>query len=83
VYRSGRTVIITAHRLPTVRRCDHIRTIERGRLVEDGSHDELIRTGGRYASLHRLQSGIHAIIPSSSRNRRARLHGVPANRPSK
>src|SRR5438552_12148253 len=54
----GRTVIIIAHRLSTVRRCDRILTIERGRLIEDGSHDELVRTGGRYASLHRLQSGI-------------------------
>jgi subfamily B ATP-binding cassette protein HlyB/CyaB len=58
----GRTVIIIAHRLSTVRRCHRILTIERGRLVEDGSHDELIHTGGRYASLHRLQSGIHEII---------------------
>jgi subfamily B ATP-binding cassette protein HlyB/CyaB len=58
----GRTVIIVAHRLSTVRRCHRILTIERGRLVEDGSHDELIRTGGRYASLHRLQSGIHEIV---------------------
>jgi ATP-binding cassette, subfamily B, bacterial HlyB/CyaB len=62
VHRSGRTFIITAHRLPTVRRCDHILTIERGRLIEDGSHDELIRTGGRYAPLHRLQSGIHELV---------------------
>jgi ABC-type bacteriocin/lantibiotic exporter with double-glycine peptidase domain len=58
----NRTVIIIAHRLSTVRRCHRILTIERGRLVEDGSHDDLIRTGGRYASLHRLQSGIHEII---------------------
>ena len=58
----GRTVFIIAHRLSTVRRCDRILTIERGRLVEDGSHDELIRTGGRYASLHRLQSGIHEVV---------------------
>jgi subfamily B ATP-binding cassette protein HlyB/CyaB len=55
----GRTVIIIAHRLSTVRRCDRIITIERGRLVEDGTHDELIVTGGRYASLHRIQAGIH------------------------
>jgi subfamily B ATP-binding cassette protein HlyB/CyaB len=55
-------VIIIAHRLSTVLRCDHILTIERGRLVEDGSHDELIRTGERYASLHRLQSGIHELV---------------------
>jgi len=59
---SGRTVIIIAHRLSTVRRCHRIPTLERGQLVEDGSHDELIRAGGRYASLHRLQSGIHELV---------------------
>ncbi|MFG1400191.1 type I secretion system permease/ATPase [Roseixanthobacter pseudopolyaromaticivorans] len=57
----GRTVIIIAHRLSTVRRADRILTLERGRLVEDGSHDELISTGGRYASLHRLQAGLHEV----------------------
>ncbi len=58
---SGRTVFIIAHRLSTVRRTDRIITIERGRLVEDGTHDQLVTTGGRYASLHRLQAGIHEI----------------------
>jgi len=57
----GRTVIIIAHRLSTVRLSNRILTIDRGRLVEDGTHDELVRTGGRYASLHRLQAGIHEI----------------------
>jgi ATP-binding cassette, subfamily B, bacterial HlyB/CyaB len=57
----GRTVLIIAHRLSSVRRCDRIITIERGRLVEDGTHEELIGTGGRYASLHRLQAGIHEV----------------------
>src|SRR5262245_11429988 len=57
----GRTVFIIAHRLSTVRRVDRIITLERGRIVEDGTHDELIRTGGRYAKLHRLQSGIHEV----------------------
>ena len=54
----GRTVFIIAHRLSTVRGTDRIITIDRGRLTEDGKHDELIRTGGRYATLYRLQSGI-------------------------
>jgi subfamily B ATP-binding cassette protein HlyB/CyaB len=57
----GRTVFIIAHRLSTVRRTDRIITIDRGRLVEDGTHDELINTGGRYASLYRLQAGIHEV----------------------
>jgi len=57
----GRTVFIIAHRLSTVRHTHRILTIERGRLVEDGTHDELVRTGGRYALLHRLQAGIQEI----------------------
>ena len=55
----GRTVIVIAHRLSAVRHADRIITIERGRIVEDGSHDQLVRTGGRYATLHRMQAGIH------------------------
>ena len=53
----GRTVLIIAHRLTAVRNCNQIITIERGRIVEQGSHDELMRTNGRYASLWRLQGG--------------------------
>ena len=56
---AGRTVFIIAHRLSTVRQADRIITIERGRIVEDGHHDELIRSNGRYAKLHYLQAGIH------------------------
>src|SRR6266487_2326858 len=56
-----RTVLVIAHRLSTVRATDRIVTLERGRLVEDGTHDALIKTGGRYASLHRLQAGIHEV----------------------
>ncbi|MGB8569210.1 MAG: type I secretion system permease/ATPase [Pseudolabrys sp.] len=57
----GRTVLIIAHRLSTVRTTDRIVTLDRGRLVEDGTHEVLIKTGGRYASLHRLQAGIHEV----------------------
>src|SRR5262245_62916077 len=57
----GRPVFIIAHRLSTVRRTDRIITVDAGRVVEDGSHDDLIKTGGRYASLHRLQAGIHEV----------------------
>lgn len=55
----ARTVLIIAHRLSTLRMADRIITIERGRLIEDGPHEKLLRTGGRYAALHRLQSGMY------------------------
>ena len=54
---AGRTVLIIAHRLSTVRNCDRIIAIEEGRIVEQGTHDELIHRGGRYAMLHQVQAG--------------------------
>ena len=57
----GRTVLVIAHRLSTVRAADRIVTLERGRLVEDGTHDALIKTGGRYATLHRMQGGLYEV----------------------
>ena len=57
----GRTVFMIAHRLSTVRRSDRIITIDHGRIVEDGTHEQLINTGGCYATLHRLQAGIHEV----------------------
>jgi subfamily B ATP-binding cassette protein HlyB/CyaB len=58
---AGRTVFIIAHRLSTVRQVHRIIAVERGRIVEDGSHDELLRIGGRYAMLHRAQVGLHEV----------------------
>jgi ATP-binding cassette, subfamily B, bacterial HlyB/CyaB len=55
----GRTVIVIAHRLSALRIADRVITIERGCLIEDGSHHELIKAGGRYAKLYRLQAGLH------------------------
>jgi len=56
----GRTVIIIAHRLSAVRPCHRILTIEEGQITEEGSHDTLLRRGGRYAELYRKQMGIAA-----------------------
>jgi subfamily B ATP-binding cassette protein HlyB/CyaB len=58
---TGRTVLIIAHRLSAVRQADRIITIEGGRLVEDGTHEELIKRAGRYATLHQLQAGLHVV----------------------
>ena len=52
-----KTVITIAHRLSTIRSADVIFVIKDGRLVERGIHDELVREGGVYAGLERLQSG--------------------------
>jgi ATP-binding cassette, subfamily B, bacterial HlyB/CyaB len=58
---TGRTVLIIAHRLSAVRHADRIITIEGGRIVEDGTHDELMKKAGRYAALHQLQAGLHVV----------------------
>jgi ATP-binding cassette, subfamily B, bacterial HlyB/CyaB len=52
----GRTVLIIAHRLSTVRSADRILTIENGVIVEDGIHEVLVEGDGRYAALHRIQA---------------------------
>lgn len=51
----NRSAIIIAHRLSTIRNVDQILVLKRGELVESGSHDQLLATGGLYASLYQLQ----------------------------
>ena len=53
----GKTVIAIAHRLSTIARMDRLIVLEQGRIVEQGSHDELLRLGGHYERLWRHQSG--------------------------
>jgi ATP-binding cassette, subfamily B, multidrug efflux pump len=53
----GHTVIAIAHRLSTIAQMDRLIVLDRGRIVEQGSHDELLRHNGHYASLWRRQSG--------------------------
>jgi ATP-binding cassette subfamily B protein len=49
---SGRTSIVIAHRLSTVRQADQILVVDEGRLVERGTHEELIEAAGLYAELY-------------------------------
>jgi ABC-type multidrug transport system fused ATPase/permease subunit len=52
---TGRTTLVIAHRLSTIRNAHSIVVMDQGRVVDQGSHDELIKRGGLYADLHRLQ----------------------------
>ena len=53
----GRTAVVVAHRLSTVRHADRIWVLDEGLVVEAGSHDELVARGGSYAGLWAVQTG--------------------------
>ena len=52
---AGRTTLIVAHRLATVKKADRIVVLEHGQIVDTGTHDDLVAKGGLYARLARLQ----------------------------
>ena len=51
----NRTTIVIAHRLSTIKNADRIIVLKEGRLVEEGTHNELLALGGEYSGLYRLQ----------------------------
>jgi ATP-binding cassette subfamily B protein len=59
---AGRTTIVIAHRLSTVRHADRIHVLEAGRVIEAGTHEELLDHGGLYAALWRVQTGEAAVV---------------------
>ena len=52
---AGRTTLVIAHRLSTIEHADRIVVLEHGKVIENGSHEELIKQDGLYANLHRIQ----------------------------
>ena len=74
----GRTSLIIAHRLSTVRHADVIYVVEAGRIVESGTHDELIASGRQYAALWRIQTGEHvAAARAEGADREPAEHTAP------
>jgi len=71
---AGRTTLVIAHRLSTVRLAQHIVVIDRGSIVEQGTHEELLARNGRYAHLHQLQMSPHqpAVFTTSDESRELR-----------
>ena len=79
----GRTTFMIAHRLSTVRHADLISTLDRGAIVEQGTHDELMRRGGLYAQMHEVQTRRRERRPSAQPFGRERGRaGVSARRSS-
>ncbi|KAI3977141.1 hypothetical protein MKX01_027462, partial [Papaver californicum] len=69
----GRTTIVVAHRLTTIRNVDSIAVLQQGQVVETGTHEELISKVGAYASLIRFQEMVRNPEPSDHRSRSTRL----------
>lgn len=80
---AGRTTIVIAHRLSTIRGADKIIVMDRGKVIDQGTHDELLARGGIYADLYRLQfqDGKTVVDVAGSRRPAPRVDGPSDPRP--
>ena len=76
---AGRTSLVIAHRLSTVRAADQILVVDGGQITERGTHDELLAAGGVYAGLYRTQFASQAALPAAPRQ----AHQLRLARPSR
>src|SRR5690606_31784567 len=58
---AGRTVVMVAHRMRTIRRADHVVFLDGGRIVEQGSHDDLVARDSRYAAFWAISQPLSAV----------------------
>jgi ABC-type multidrug transport system fused ATPase/permease subunit len=78
-----RTTFIIAHRLSTIRKADRIVVLEKGRVVQTGTHDDLIRRGGPYASALAMQLGDHPNAEEMGARRQGRTVPLASDRITK
>lgn len=79
----GRTTLVIAHRLSTIRNADQIIVMDRGRVVDQGTHEELLARGGIYADLYRLQFKDGKTVLDGRRNIQRRKDGpLPEQQPN-
>ena len=74
----GRTALVIAHRLSTIRAVDRIVVFHRGRVIETGTHDELLAKGGVYARLYRLQFAVEELAKPTHQEE-AKVVGITSN----